>query len=113
MSQTQYYVPNSWIVDAVNCSVASDYKWNVTAASLDRGWSYCGTIDRDKTRYFHSVRRKMLYLKDGHPVLKDTNNSTEDFNPYCIASEIERQHTAIDMNGTKSSTETWDGVTAK
>ena len=113
MSQTQYYVPNSWIVDAVNCSVASDYKWNVTAASLDRGWSYCGTIDRDKTRYFHSVRRKMLYLKDGHPVLKDTNNSTEDFNPYCIASEIERQHTSIDMNGTKSSTETWDGVTAK
>ena len=113
MSQTQYYVPNSWIVDAVNCSVASDYKWNVTAASLDRGWSYCGTIDRDKTRYFHSVRRKMLYLKDGHPVLKDTNNSTKDFNPYCIASEIERQHTSIDMNGTKSSTETWDGVTAK
>ncbi len=113
MSQTQYYVPNSWIVDAVNCSVASDYKWNVTAASLDRGWSYCGSIDRDKTRYFHSVRRKMLYLKDGHPVLKDTNNSTEDFNPYCIASEIERQHTSIDMNGTKSSTETWDGVTAK
>ncbi len=113
MSQTQYYVPNSWIVDAVNCSVASNYKWNVTAPSLDRGWSYCGTIDRDKTRYFHSVRRKMLYLKDGHPVLKDTNNSTDDFNPYCIASEIERQHTAIDMNGTKSSTETWDGVTAK
>ena len=113
MSQTKYYIPNEWIVDAVNCSVASEYAWNVTSPSLDRGWTYCGTMDHDKTRYFHSVRRKMLYLKDGKPVLKDTNNSAEDFNPYCIPSEIERQGTAIDMNGTKCTTQTWDGVTPK
>lgn len=113
MTQTEYYVPNEWIVDAVNCSVQSDYVWNVTAPSLDRGWTSCGTMDGDKTRFFHSVRRKMLYLKGGHPVLKDTNNSTLDFNSYCIPSEIERQGTATDMNGTKCTTLTWDGVTPK
>ena len=111
MSRTAYKLPNKWIVDAVNCSVAAKYVWNVTTPSLDRGWTYCGTVDKDKTRYFHSVRRKMLYLKDGKPYLQDTNNSSADFNPECIASEIERQGTAIDVSGTKCTTRTYDGVT--
>ena len=113
MTQSAYKIPNTWIVDAVNCGVESEYVWNVTAPSLDRGWSYCGTIDHDKTRYFHSVRRKMLYLKDGHPHFKDTNNSTDDFNPYCIPSLIEEQGTVIDMDGHVASQPTWDGVTSK
>jgi len=113
MSQTAFKIPNEWIVDAVNCSVEAEYVWNVTSPSLDRGWTYCGTMDHDKTRYFHSVRRKMLYLKDGHPYLKDTNNSTEDFNPYCIPSMIEEQGTAIDVDGTPCTQKTWDGVTPK
>lgn len=113
MSQTAYRLPNAWIVDAVNCSVASEYAWNVTSPTLDKGWAYCGDIDKDKTRYFHSVRRKMLYLKDGKPVLKDTNNSSADFNSNVIASEIELQGTAIDFNGTKSTGITWDGVTPR
>jgi len=111
MEQTEYKLPNKWVVDAVNCSVASEYAWNVTDPSLDRGWTYCGTMDHDKTRYFHSVRRKMLYVKDGVPRLKDTNNSTEDFNPYCIPSLIEEQGTAIDVNGTLCTQHTYDGVT--
>jgi len=113
MSQTAFKVPNEWIVDAVNCSVEAEYVWNVTSPALDRGWTYCGTMDHDKTRYFHSVRRKMLYLKDGHPYLKDTNNSTEDFNGYCIPSLIEEQGTAIDVNGTPCTQRTWDGVQPK
>ena len=111
MSQQAYKMPNEWIVDAVNCSVEAEYAWNVTHSSLDRGYAYCGTMDHDKTRYFHSVRRKMLYLKDGKPVLKDTNNSSEDFNSHVIASEIERQGTAIDYLGSKCTQRTWDGVT--
>ncbi len=111
MSQQAYKIPNEWIVDAVNCSVAAEYAWNVTHSSLDRGYAYCGTMDHDKTRYFHSVRRKMLYLKDGKPVLKDTNNSSDDFNSYVIASEIERQGTAIDYQGSACTQRTWDGVT--
>ncbi len=112
MDDSSYKLPNEWIVDVVNCSVASDYVWNVCDPSLDMGWTYCGTIDNDKTRYFHSVRRKMLYLNDaGNPVLKDTNNSSVDFNPYCTPSEIEIQGTAIDANGTPCTTLTYDGVT--
>lgn len=112
MSQTAYKVPNEWIVDAVNASVASEYVWNVTDASLDRGYTYCGEIDHDKTRYFKSVRRKLLYkTSDGRCVLKDTNNSTVDFNAGCVPSLIEEQHTAVDANGTPSVTVTYDGVT--
>ena len=113
MSQQAFMIPNRWIVDVVNCSVEAEYAWNVVAPVLDRGWTHCGTMDHDKSRYFHSVRRKMLYLRDGHPVLKDTNNSTEDFNADCVPSEIERQHTAIDLLGTPSTLETWDGVTQR
>ena len=113
MSQQAFMVPNRWIVDAVNCSVEAEYEWNVTAPSLDRGWTHCGTMDHDKSRYFHSVRRKMLYVRDGRAVLKDTNNSSEDFNPMVIPSEIERQRTAVDFSGTPCSTLTWDGVIPK
>lgn len=80
MEQTAYKVPNEWIIDAVNTSVESRYVWNVTDPSLDSGWTHCGTIDGDKTRYFKSVRRKLLYItRDGRKVLKDTNNSSDDF----------------------------------
>ena len=111
MSGTAYMIPNEWIVDIVNCSVASSYAWNLCTPSLDMGWTGCGTIDNDKTRFFHSVRRKMLYLNDeGNPVLKDTNNSSEDFNANCIPSEIELQGTATDAYGTPCTTMTYDGV---
>ncbi|MDE6322855.1 MAG: DUF4876 domain-containing protein [Paramuribaculum sp.] len=111
MTADSYKIPNEWIVDVVNCSVASEYAWNLCAPSLDCGWTSCGTIDKDKTRYFHSVRRKMLRLNDdGNPVLKDTNNSSADFNPDCIASEIELQGTAMDADGTPCTVITYDGV---
>ena len=112
MTGQAYRLPNQWVVDVVNCSVQAEFAWTLTAPALDCGWTHCGDIDKDKTRYFHSVRRKMLYLNEqGNPVLKDTNNSTADFNPDCIASEIELQGTAMDTNGTLCTTKTYDGVT--
>lgn len=112
MSQEAFKINNEWILDVVNLSVESERVWNVSHSSLDAGWTYCGTIDKDPTRFFHSVRRKMIGLtEDGHPVLQDTNNSSLDFNPNCIASEIEFQGTAIDPNGTKVTTLTYDGLT--
>jgi hypothetical protein len=112
MSGKAYRLPNEWILDVVTCSVESDYAWNLCAPQLDCGWTYCGSINGDKNRFFRSVRRKMLYLNDnGNPVLKDTNNSSADFNAECIPSEIEAQGTAIDFNGTKCTTLTYDGVT--
>lgn len=112
MSGNGYRIPNEWVVDIVNCSVSSQYAWNLCAPSLDSGWTYCGTIDKDKTRYFKAVRRKLLYINDkGNPVFKDTNNSSDDFNPEVTPSEIEIQHTAIDVNGNVSNQITYDGIT--
>lgn len=114
MQQTAYKIPNEWIIDAVNISLKSGYAWNVTDASLDSGWTYCSTIDEDKTRYFKSVRRKLLYVtRDGRRVLKDTNNSSADFNAACTPSLIEEQHTATDAGGTPAVQITHDGVTPK
>ncbi len=111
MSQTAYKLPNEWIVDVVTCSVNSEYAWQICNPALDCGWTGCGTIDGDKTRYFHSVRRKLLYLtEDGRAVYADTNNSSEDFNKMCTPSEIELQQTAADINGQPCGTKTYDGV---
>lgn len=114
MSQSAYRLPNEWIVDVVNTSVDAKYAWNLCSPQLDCGYTGCGTIDHDKNRYFHSVRRKLLYVTDdGRAVLKDTNNSSEDFNGMCIASEIENQGTAMDSQGTPCTTRTYDGVTPR
>lgn len=77
MSTDTYKVPNNWILDAVNLSVESEFQWIVTAASLDAGWTYCGKVDRDQTRYNKSVIRK----QDANGKYVDTNNSTNDFTP--------------------------------
>lgn len=114
MEQDAYKIPNSWIVDGVNCSIEAKRLWNILPPSIDAGWTHCGKIDKDKTRYFRSVRRKLQYLNaDGTMHLQDTNNSTEDFNTECIPSIIEAQHTAIDAQGTRATTETYDGVVPK
>ncbi len=79
MKRDAYKIPNAWIVDAVNMSVASEFVWIVTDTSLDSGWTYCGKVDRDPTRYGKAVRRKVLQETSGKRLLKDTNNSTVDF----------------------------------
>lgn len=82
MGESVYSIPNEWIVDAVNLSVASEFQWIVTAPSLDMGWTYCGKVDADQSRYGKSVRRKVLSTNaKGIKTLKDTNNSTLDFSP--------------------------------
>lgn len=112
MSGEAYKIPNEWVVDVVNMSVASEYQWNVTSPTLDMGWTHCGTVDHDMSRYFHSVRRKLLYVNaSGNPVFQDTNNSTNDFNAMVVPSEIENQGTAVDVDGTPCSVKTYDGVT--
>lgn len=112
MSGSAYSIPNSCVLDVVNCSTQTGYAWNVTSPALDCGWTWCSQNNSDKTRFFTAVRRKMLYLNEqGHPVLKDTNNSTDDFNARVTPSEIELQGTAVDATGTLCTTKTYDGVT--
>lgn len=107
-----YSMPNDWVIDMVNLSVDKLFTATQTDPRLDTGWTGCGTIDMDPTRYFHSVRRKFLAVADGgRIVLKDTNDSTEDFNRNVTASEIELQHSAVNMAGDKASSVTVDGVT--
>ena len=79
MSTECYKMPNEWILDAVNCSVEAEFQWIVTDPSLDRGWTHCGTVDKDPTRYNKAVRRKTEKTADGRTVLVDSNNSTDDF----------------------------------
>ena len=111
MSGDGFKIPNQWIVDGVTCSVESDRKWNVLPAAIDAGWTWCGRMSSDSDRFFKSVRRKMLYLTaDGRRVLKDSNNSSLDFNPACTPSIIEVQQSAVNASGEKASTITYDGV---
>lgn len=77
MSTNTFKVPNVWILDAVNLSVESEFQWIVTSAALDAGWTYCGKVDRDQTRYNKAVVRK----QDANGKYIDTNNSTNDFEP--------------------------------
>lgn len=82
MTGDAYRFPNDWVIDAVNLSVESDFQWILTDPSLDMGWTYCGKINSDKNRYGKSVRRKVeSTTQDGRKKLKDTNNSTVDFDP--------------------------------
>ena len=80
-----YKVPNSWILDGVNLSVESVREWNVLDASIDAGWTYCGKVDRDETRFNKSVIRK----QDSNGKYIDTNNSTDDFIPEAPASMLQ------------------------
>lgn len=90
MSGSDYKVPNSWIIDGVNCSVVADHKWNILPPSIDAGWTWCAKTDEDTGKSSKSVQRKVLgYDKDGRRILKDTNNSTNDFNPCVTATLID------------------------
>ena len=81
-----YKVPNEWILDGVNLSVESVREWNVLDASIDAGWTYCGKVDRDDTRFNKSVIRK----QDANGKYIDTNNSTNDFTPEAPASLLNK-----------------------
>ena len=74
-------VPNAWILDAVNLSNKADFQWIPVAAALDAGWTFAGDFVNDNSRYGKSVRRKVEKEIDGRRILKDTNNSTDDFEP--------------------------------
>jgi len=84
-----YKIPNSYIIDAVNISVQTGYAWNVTAATLDSGWSFVGKQKSDAERFGKSIiRKKAGNLENGKPLLQDTDNSTDDFTPGAAASLI-------------------------
>lgn len=87
MEESAYKIPNEWIIDAVNLSVRSEFKWIVTDPSVDRGWTYTGSFEGDASRFGKSVKRKVLSTSAlGHPLLKDTNDSSTDFEAAAVPS---------------------------
>lgn len=80
MDGTAVKIPNEWITDAVNLSVQDSFQWLVTSASLDMGWTSVTSFDGDKNRFGKAVRRRVIgKTMEGKSILKDTNNSTADF----------------------------------
>ncbi len=87
--KSAYKIPNTWILDGVNCSVEAKWTHNPLDASVDSGWTGCGTIDSDPARYGKTVRRKVIgSMENGKKLYKDTNNSTEDFVKTSVSSFV-------------------------
>lgn len=72
-----YFVPNEWVLDAVNTGARNTFGMAPWGTSLDAGYTWCGTEDSDPDRFNKSVIRKTG--ADGK--LVDTNNSSNDFTP--------------------------------
>ncbi len=72
-----YFVPNEWVLDAVNTGRRNTFGMAPWGTSLDAGYTWCGTEDSDPDRFNKSVIRKTG--ADGK--LVDTNNSSNDFTP--------------------------------
>lgn len=70
-----YFVPNTWILDAVNTGCRDAFYFAPWDASLDAGHAWCGLTDMDAARYGKAVVRK----SDSEGKLIDTNNSDNDF----------------------------------
>ncbi|AZA83354.1 DUF4876 domain-containing protein [Chryseobacterium lactis] len=80
MDGTAIKIPNEWITDAVNLSVQDSFQWLVTSPAIDMGWTSVASFDGDKNRFGKAVRRRVVgKTMEGKNILKDTNNSTADF----------------------------------
>ena len=70
-------LPNEWVLDAVNLGMTNEKQWLPISEKLDAGYAKVADELNDDTRYGKKVVRKSL--SEGSKVLKDSNNSTEDF----------------------------------
>lgn len=85
-----YKVLNKWILDAANVSTRDDFKKSVVDASLDSGYTYCLINEKDKSAKGTAVIRKTETTNNGRRILKDSNNSRDDFDPRVKASLIKK-----------------------
>ncbi len=80
MEANAYKVPLDWIVDAVFLGIKDKIDWRYIPDTIDAGFTgWCGSF-QDKTGLGTAVIRKVEREANGRKYLKDTNNSTEDFN---------------------------------
>ena len=74
--------PNEWIIDGVNLSPKTSFKWRLTGDKIDLGWSSIGETSSPAENAGKAVIRKKDEAKttsNGFTTLVDSNNSTEDF----------------------------------
>lgn len=69
-----YVIKNEWVIDGINMGVETNIGRLAFNASIDSGYTGCGTVDKDANRYGKSALRKTVNGK-----LADSNNSTNDF----------------------------------
>lgn len=84
MYKKGYFVPNEWILDAVNLSPSSVFNMLGTSVSIDKGYVSISEQGSSKDRFGKSAQRKVsgeTISKDGrkYTVLLDTNDSASDF----------------------------------
>ena len=80
METKVYKVPNDWIIDAVFLAIKDKIDWRYIPDTLDSGFTGWQESSKDKTGLGTAVIRKVEREANGRKYLKDTNNSTEDFN---------------------------------
>lgn len=73
-------VPHDWIVDAVFLAIKDKREWRYIPDTIDAGFTGWCDSSQDKTGLGTAVIRKVEREANGRKYLKDTNNSTEDFN---------------------------------
>lgn len=76
-SRDKWKIENEKVIDAVECSTPSAFKWKALSPALDLTWTHSG--DADDARYGHSVKRKISHKEGKRIVLQDTNDSATDF----------------------------------
>ncbi len=86
MTDKCYQVPNKWIIDAVNLGINDQVEWLFLEKSYDNGFTGWNDSFNDKTGHGTSVRRKIDRKVGERIYLKDTNNSTNDFDRKVIPS---------------------------
>ncbi len=71
---TAHKVLNDWVLDGINCGIEENFREGEFNSTVDAGYTGCGKVDKDESRFGKSVLRKSVNGK-----LVDTNNSTNDF----------------------------------
>ena len=80
METTAYKVPLDWIVDAVFLGIKDKIDWRYIPDTIDAGFTGWRDSFQDNSGRGTAVIRKVEREANGRKYLKDTNNSTEDFN---------------------------------
>lgn len=79
MTNKCYKIPYEWLIDVVNLSIKDKMEWLFVPPTLDAGYTGWKNSMKETTTNEMAVRRKVDREQGGRQYLKDTNNSSTDF----------------------------------